>query len=56
MSITSREIRLKSRPEGTPSAANFEIASVELGAPGAGEVLVRNTLHVGRPLYARPHV
>ena len=39
----SREIRLKSRPEGTPSAANFELASVELAAPGAGEVLVRNS-------------
>jgi NADPH-dependent curcumin reductase CurA len=39
----SREIRLKSRPQGTPSAANFEVASVELAAPGAGEVLVRNS-------------
>ncbi len=39
----SREIRLVSRPVGTPTAANFETATVELGAPGAGEVLVRNT-------------
>ncbi len=38
----SREIRLKSRPEGLPSHENFELASVTLGAPGAGEVLVRN--------------
>ena len=38
----SREIRLKSRPVGTPAAANFEIASVDVGAPGAGQVLVRN--------------
>ena len=39
----SREIRLKSRPVGTPAAANFELAVVDVGAPGAGEVLVRNT-------------
>jgi NADPH-dependent curcumin reductase CurA len=42
MSTTSREIRLKSRPEGMPKAENFEVASVELPAPGPGEVLVRN--------------
>ena len=40
---TSREIRLKSRPVGVPTAANFEMASVDLPAPGAGEVQVRNT-------------
>ncbi len=39
---TSREIRLKSRPVGTPVADNFELATVELSAPGAGEVQVRN--------------
>ena len=39
---TSREIRLKSRPVGTPVADNFELATVELAAPGAGEVQVRN--------------
>ncbi|MDO9472716.1 MAG: NADP-dependent oxidoreductase [Caulobacter sp.] len=39
---TSREIRLKSRPVGTPVADNFELASVDLPAPGAGEVQVRN--------------
>jgi NADPH-dependent curcumin reductase CurA len=39
----SREIRLKSRPTGMPEAANFELATVELPAPGSGEVLVRNT-------------
>ncbi|MFZ4689079.1 MAG: NADP-dependent oxidoreductase [Polymorphobacter sp.] len=38
----SREIRLKSRPDGTPTAANFELATVDVGSPGAGEVLVRN--------------
>lgn len=37
-----REIRLKSRPNGLPSADNFELATVELGAPGRGEVQVKN--------------
>ncbi len=40
---TSREIRLKSRPVGVPTAANFELASVELAEPAAGEIQVRNT-------------
>ena len=40
---TSREIRLKSRPVGLPTAANFELVSVDLSAPGPGEVQVRNT-------------
>jgi NADPH-dependent curcumin reductase CurA len=39
---TSREIRLKSRPVGTPTADNFELATVELPAPGPGEVQIRN--------------
>ena len=39
---TVREIRLKSRPVGMPTAANFELASVDLAAPGAGEVQVKN--------------
>ena len=38
----SREVRLKSRPVGLPKADNFEIATVEVPAPGEGEVLVRN--------------
>jgi NADPH-dependent curcumin reductase CurA len=38
----SREIRLKSRPHGAPTPDNFELASVTLPAPGAGEVQVRN--------------
>jgi NADPH-dependent curcumin reductase CurA len=42
MTLISREIRLKSRPVGAPTAANFELASVELPAPGPGEVQVRN--------------
>ena len=39
----SREIRLVSRPVGTPTADNFGTAEVDVRAPGAGEVLVRNT-------------
>ncbi len=38
----SREIRLKSRPTGTPTADNFELASVDVPEPEAGEVQVRN--------------
>jgi len=41
-SLKSREIRLKSRPAGMPSEVNFELASVDLHAPGPGEVQVRN--------------
>jgi NADPH-dependent curcumin reductase CurA len=40
---TSREIRLKSRPVGEPTADNFELATVTLPDPAAGEVQVRNT-------------
>src|ERR1700749_1674785 len=42
MALTSREIRLKSRPVGMPTKDNFELASVEVGAPAAGEVQVKN--------------
>lgn len=40
--IKSREIRLKSRPVGLPDESHFEFAVREIGAPGPGEVLVRN--------------
>jgi NADPH-dependent curcumin reductase CurA len=39
---TSREVRLKQRPVGLPTAADFEIAAVEVGSPGSGEVQVKN--------------
>lgn len=42
MATSSREIRLKSRPVGLPEASNFELATVDVPDPGAGEVLVRN--------------
>ena len=38
----SQEIRLKSRPVGMPAASDFELATVELPPPAAGEVQVRN--------------
>jgi len=38
----SREIRLKSRPVGVPTHADFELATVEVAAPGEGEVQVKN--------------
>lgn len=42
-SISSREIRLASRPAGEPTAENFELATVELDAtPPADRLLVRN--------------
>ena len=39
----AREIRLKSRPNGLPASDNFELVSLDLPAPGPGEVQVRNT-------------
>lgn len=40
--ITSREIRLASRPAGVPTAANFELAQTELEPLQDRQVLVRN--------------
>ena len=40
---TSREVRLKSRPVGTPFADNFETVTVNLPDPGPGEVQVKNS-------------
>jgi NADPH-dependent curcumin reductase CurA len=39
----SREIRLKSRPVGEPTAANFELVETDVPTPGPGQVLVRNS-------------
>jgi NADPH-dependent curcumin reductase CurA len=38
----NRQILLKSRPEGMPSLANFELAQAPVPEPGEGEVLMRN--------------
>ena len=39
----SKEIRLKSRPIGMPTAVNFELAQVELPVPSEGQLLVKNS-------------
>ncbi|HYW49881.1 MAG TPA: NADP-dependent oxidoreductase [Gemmatimonadaceae bacterium] len=41
---TSREIRLAARPRGMPTAETFELATVDVGSPGDGQVLVRNRI------------
>jgi NADPH-dependent curcumin reductase CurA len=38
----AREIRLASRPQGEPTAENFELATIALRELNPGEVLVRN--------------
>ena len=40
--ITNREIHLKSRPNGLPTADNFELVRTPLPQAGAGELLIRN--------------
>ena len=40
--MTSREIRLAARPSGEPAPSDFELASVDVGDPAPGEVVVRN--------------
>src|SRR5579859_2816211 len=40
--VVSKEIRLKSMPQGLPEARNFELATAQVAEPGEGEVLVRN--------------
>jgi NADPH-dependent curcumin reductase CurA len=40
--VTSREIRLRSRPAGMPVVDNFEVAIVSVPDPAPGEVQVRN--------------
>src|SRR5258707_9491041 len=38
----NREVRLKSRPVGVPTLANFDIAETAVPTPATGQVLVRN--------------
>jgi NADPH-dependent curcumin reductase CurA len=42
MPISSREVRLKARPQGMPTHDHFEIATVHVADPGPGEVQVKN--------------
>jgi NADPH-dependent curcumin reductase CurA len=61
---TSREIRLKSRPTGMPTLDAFELATVDVAPPSAGEVQVQNLWMsvdpymrgrmIDRPSYAPP--
>jgi NADPH-dependent curcumin reductase CurA len=39
----NHEIRLKSRPTGLPTPANFELAETAVPTPGPGQVMVRNS-------------
>lgn len=39
----NHEIRLKSRPDGMPTPANFEVIETAVPSPGPGQVLVRNS-------------
>ena len=40
--VISKEIHLRSRPEGRPVKGNFELVETEHGDPKDGEILVRN--------------
>jgi NADPH-dependent curcumin reductase CurA len=51
MSI-NRQIRLKSRPAGTPTPENFELAGAPMPAAGDGEV-VRRTIYLSLDPYMR---
>ncbi|WP_022729912.1 NADP-dependent oxidoreductase [Fodinicurvata sediminis] len=42
MTVTAREIHLRSRPEGLPSRENFEMVERPLEAPKEGQILLRN--------------
>ncbi|HEU4624736.1 MAG TPA: NADP-dependent oxidoreductase [Steroidobacteraceae bacterium] len=53
--ITSREIRLKSRPSGALGPEHFELATVEVPPPSAGDVQVRN-LWMSVDPYMRPRM
>jgi NADPH-dependent curcumin reductase CurA len=50
--MINRQIRLKSRPIGMPSAENFELAEVPIVAAGDGEV-VRRTIYLSLDPYMR---
>ena len=43
MSVQSTEVQVVAYPRDQVEPENFELVKVELGAPGPGQVLVRNT-------------
>ena len=50
--MTSKEVRLVSRPSGMPTAANFSLAESEVSGPEENQVLVRN-LYISVDPYMR---
>ncbi|MEQ8349711.1 MAG: NADP-dependent oxidoreductase [Sneathiellaceae bacterium] len=40
--MPSREIRLRSRPEGMPAPGNFELGESQVAEPGPGQMRIRN--------------
>jgi NADPH-dependent curcumin reductase CurA len=52
MSAMNRQIRLKSRPTGEPTAANFEAADAPVPVPANGDVL-RRTIYLSLDPYMR---
>ncbi len=42
MTIITREVHLRSRPDGLPTTDNFEVVDRQLGSPTAGQILVQN--------------
>ncbi len=57
--LTSKEIRLKSRPVGLPKASDFDLATVQIAEPGPSEVQVKNLYMTVDPymrgrMYDRP--
>ncbi|MFD4556584.1 NADP-dependent oxidoreductase [Streptomyces sp. NPDC058469] len=44
MTLVTREIHLASRPAGWPAHDDFRLVETEIGEPGPGQVLVRNTV------------
>lgn len=42
MSIKSREVHLKARPDGVPKLSDFDIVEVEINSPAPGQVLIEN--------------
>ena len=50
--VSSREIRLASRPQGRPTDDNFALATAQVGPPGEGELLVKNSLISVEPYIA----
>src|SRR5215470_3058131 len=53
--VSSREIRLKSRPSGVLGPEHFELATVDVPPPHEGEVQVRN-LWMSVDPYMRPRM